>query len=126
MILYHGTSENRLRSILDEDRLTVASRHTAVCLSSRYIPARYWASLSAVTDENVPVVLELHAKCLLETGYTLIPYSDPAWGEGQCDWEYEVRIEEDVDPLSDVLINHYKVSWDNKRVRIPSELRENT
>ena len=88
----------------------------AVCLSSRYKPALYWASLSALDDNSDPFVLRIGAKELLENGYTLMPYSDPVWGEGKCDWEYEVRIEKKIHPLSDVMKNYREETLDKEFV----------
>ncbi len=106
MILYHGTSDKRLRRILKMDMLETQEFHSSICFSTRYKPAHYWSNLSALDDESVPVILKLNAIKLLEEGYDLFPYSDPVYGEGICDWEYEVRVIDDIHPLSMFLISH--------------------
>jgi hypothetical protein len=45
-----------------------------------------------------------------------MPYSDPVWGEGKCDWEYEVRIEKKIHPLSDVMKNYREETLDKEFV----------
>jgi hypothetical protein len=52
--------------------------------------------MSGWTDTCAPVVIKFSVEKLLENGYALMPYSDPVWGEGECDWEREVRIEGDI------------------------------
>jgi hypothetical protein len=55
--------------------------------------------MSAWADTSEPVVLRLEAKRLLEDGYALIPFSDPVWGIGECDWEHEICIEKKCEPI---------------------------
>ena len=104
MLLYHGTSKLRLDKILAENRLRAMShRDSAICTSTKLYPAKYWANLSAWTDESEPVIIKLDVKLLFDGGYTLTPYSDPIYGESECDWEREVDIWPEVQPLTDVM-----------------------
>jgi hypothetical protein len=57
----------------------------------------------------------------LEAGFTIMPFSDPVWGE--CDWEREVRVEEDIHPLSDFLKRFDRVPWDAGRKNRPRSIR---
>jgi hypothetical protein len=41
---------------------------------------------------------------LLALDYNLVPFSDPYWGEGECDWENEIECWDNVEPLEEVLI----------------------
>ena len=123
MILYHGTSERRLDTIRTENRLTATGLSPAVCMSTRIGPAKYWANISAWTDTCEPFVLRLMAKPLLEAGFTLMPFSDPVWGRGECDWEREVRVEEDIHPLSDFLKRFDRVPWDADLKNCPRNIR---
>jgi hypothetical protein len=50
-----------------------------------------------------------------------MPFSDPVWGE--CDWEREVRVEEDIHPLSDFLKRFDRVPWDAGRKNRPRSIR---
>ena len=107
MLLYHGTSKFRLDKILAENRLLAMSHDdSAICTSSEWYPAKYWANLSAWTDESEPAIIKLDVKLLLDGGYTLTPYSDPIYGEGECAWEREVGIYPEVHPLTDVMKGH--------------------
>jgi hypothetical protein len=100
MILYHGTSKKRLQRILADNCLKANTViDPSVCMSSRYEPALYWANMSAWTDTSSPVIIRFEAMTLLDNWYSLIPYSDPVWGEKRCDWEREVRTNEDIYPL---------------------------
>ena len=118
MILYHGTSKRRLYKILEQDRLRAIGPKPAVCFTTRIGPARYWGHVSARADQSEPFVLRFNAKLLLEAGFTLMPFSDPCWGTGACDWEREVRIEENVSPVSEFLKGYGSVPW-LKRKRSP-------
>jgi hypothetical protein len=40
----------------------------------------------------------------LADSYNLVPFSDPYWGEGECDWENEIECRDDIEPLEEVLI----------------------
>jgi hypothetical protein len=120
MFLYHGTSELRLRHILEEDCLRASTVNIPrVCMSSKYEPALYWANMSAWTDSSSPFVIRLKAEDLLDNMYALTPYSDPFHGEGQCDWEYEVSICEDIFPLREVMKDFKEVLWTEVRNRCP-------
>ena len=122
MTLYHGTSERRLRQILEMDCIRATGVKSAVSFSTRFKPAHYWANMAASEDRSEPVVLKMSGILLLEAQYKLIPFSDPVWGEGKCDWEYEVQIKEDVYPLSDFLKSYETVSWSELRNKCPQNI----
>jgi len=123
MILYHGTSKLRLKQILEEDCLrTTTANMPRVCLSSKYEPALYFANLSAWTDTSSPFVIRLKAEDLLDNMYVLTPYSDPFYGEGECDWEYEVSICEDIYPLGEVIKDFKEVPWTEVRSKCPPSI----
>jgi hypothetical protein len=50
------------------------------------------------------VVLVLDGEGLLALNYNLVPFSDPYWGEGECDWENEIECWDDIEPLDEVLM----------------------
>jgi hypothetical protein len=93
-VLYHGTSTARLRHILEEDCLRKAGiGDQKVALTKEKSVAEYFACVAVSADahdhpeeESSPVVLELDGAGLFELNYDLIPFSDPIWGEGECDW----------------------------------------
>jgi hypothetical protein len=122
LILYHGTSTARLRSVLAENRLSptrylemrggdLSISTGKVSLTTEPSVAEKWAHLAAVTDthdhfshDSSGVVLKLDGERLVELGYDLKHFSDPIWGEGQCDCENEIACWEEIDPLDEVLI----------------------
>ena len=61
MLLYHGTSEQRLKSILAQDCLKVSDSSHTVSLTTPIVPANYWAKMSAQSDRSEPYVLCLDA-----------------------------------------------------------------
>src|SRR5438874_2168792 len=102
--LYRGTSTHRLQGILRENCLRVyliseKGDDLKVALTTDRSVAEYWARLAVLGDRNVlrippdeqtlPVVLELDGDNLIKDHYDLQRYSDPVWGEGECDWEKE-------------------------------------
>ena len=50
------------------------------------------------------MVLVLDGEELLALNYDLAEFSDPIWGDGECDWEKEIECWDDIDPLDEVLI----------------------
>lgn len=120
MYLYHGTSISNLHHILDEDMLlTATTGDPAVCTSHELGPAEYWANLTASQDASDPVIILLDVKKLLINGYELIPFSDPIYGEGKCDWECEVRVYEDIHPLSAVMKGYEEIARSDVRGKSP-------
>jgi hypothetical protein len=111
-VLYHGTSTARLRRILEGGCLRRASiGDQKVALSTERSVAEYFACNAVLADkhdhpdeESGPVVLVLDGEGLLVRNYNLSPFSDPIWGEGECDWEREIECWDDIEPLEDVLI----------------------
>jgi hypothetical protein len=99
-VLYHGTSTARLKGILVEDgslrRATVGDQKVA--LTTEKSVAEYFACNAVFADkhdhpneESSAVVLVLNSEGLLALNYNLIPFSDPVWGDGECDWENEIE-----------------------------------
>lgn len=51
------------------------------------------------------MLLVLDGEGLLALNYNLVAFSDPVWGEGECDWENEVACwDRDIEHLDKVLI----------------------
>jgi hypothetical protein len=55
-------------------------------------------------DDCSAVILVLDGEGLLAFNYNLVEFSDPVWGEGECDWENEIECWDDIEPLEEVLI----------------------
>ena len=120
--LYHGTSTYRLRGILREDTLRVSSTgdDQKVALTPVRPVAEYFARNAVFGDRHVfpvpsdeethPVVLELDGDALIAEHYDLQRYSDPVWGEGQCDWENEIACWQDIESLGDVLLQIHEIA----------------
>jgi hypothetical protein len=111
-VLYHGTSTARLERILGEDRLRRARvGDQKIALTTERSVAEYFACNAVFGDrhdlpneESSGVVLVLDGEGLLVLNYDLVPFSDPVWGDGECDWENEIECRDDIDPLEEVLI----------------------
>jgi len=111
-VLYHGTTTYRLRSILADDQLRRAAvGDQKIALTTERSVAEYFACNAVSADkhdhreeESSPVVLVLDGEGLLALNYNLVPFSDPIWGEGECDWENEIECWDDIKPLDEVLI----------------------
>jgi hypothetical protein len=111
-VLYHGTSTARLKRILQDGRLrrpTIGDQKIA--LTTERSVAEYFAFNAVFGDkrnypgeESSPVVLVLDGEGLLALNYNLVPFSDPYWGEGECDWENEIECWDDIEPLEEVLM----------------------
>jgi len=119
IVLHHGTTSFRWRSMMREDRLRIAPTGVrVVSMTTEWKVAAYFARNSLAADlseigrskANEAVVLTLDAKTLFECGYPLIRFSDPIWDRGKCDWEREVACLGDIQPLSAVLISVRTVS----------------
>lgn len=110
--LYHSTSTARLKRILADGRLRRAtSGDQKIALTTERCVAEYFACNAVFADkhdhpdeESSPVVLVLDGEGLLALNYSLLPFSDPVWGEGECDWENEIECWDDIEPLEEVLI----------------------
>jgi len=131
--LYHGTSTHRLKGILRENclRESETGDDQKVALTPDRAAAEYFAHLAVVgdrelhgipEDETHPVVLEFDGDALIEDGYGLQRYSDPVWGEGECDWEKEIACWQDIKPVEEVLIG-FRRSLSNlvgaRKARLP-------
>jgi hypothetical protein len=129
-VLYHGTSTARLKRILEDGRLRRATiGDQKIALTTERCVAEYFACNAVFTDkhdhpdeESGPVVLVLDGEGLLALNYNLVPFSDPVWGDGECDWENEIECWDDIEPLGEVLIAVEPVSPErqqayNKRQR---------
>jgi hypothetical protein len=111
-VLYHGTSTARLKHILEDGRLRRASiGDQKIALSPERSVAEYFACNAVFADkhdhpdeESSPVVLALDGEGLLADNYNLVPFSDPCWGDGECDWENEIECWDDIEPLEEVLM----------------------
>ena len=109
-ILYHGTSSMRLGQILSENRLRVSPTgpDRKIALTTELSAAEYFACNAVVGDrpdkDSVPKVLVLDGRLLLALSYSVTGFSDPIYGEGECDWENEIACWEDIVPLDEVLI----------------------
>jgi hypothetical protein len=111
-VLYHGTSTARLKRILEDGRLrTSGTDDPKISLTTERSVAEYWAYLAVFGDRrNRPgedsgeVVLVIDGEGLLELNYDLSAFSDPIWGESECDWENEIACWDDIEPLEEVLI----------------------
>ena len=97
-VLYHGTSQARRESILRDGMIRRAQSGPAkVALTNSVDVAAYWAALAADTDrqdgrgDGAAVVL-----CVDADQVSAEVYSDPIWGDGECDWEREVAVWGDV------------------------------
>jgi hypothetical protein len=123
LILYHGTSTARFKSILAENRLGTSrylellGAHPSispwkVALTTERSVADYWADVAVWTDRfhrstehdrfshdgsGVGVVLKLDGERMVELGYDLKHFRE-------YDWENEIACWEDIDPLNEVLI----------------------
>ena len=111
-VLYHGTSTARLNRILEEDRLRRAAiGDQKIALTTERCVAEYFACNAVFADrhdhpeeESGPVVLVLDGEGLLALNYNVVPFSDPVWGDGECDWENEIECWDDIEPLQEVLL----------------------
>jgi hypothetical protein len=113
-VLYHGTSTARLKRILEDGRLrrpTFKKKKIAIALTTERSVAEYFACNAVFGDkhdhpdeESGPVVLVLDGEGLLALNYNLVPFSDPYWGDGECDWENEIECWDDIEPLEEVLL----------------------
>lgn len=112
-VLYHGTSTYRLTNILRENRLCRSSTGDdhKVSLTPDRAVAVYFADIAVFGDrhdhpdeDSHPVVVMLDGGGLDELQYEMGKYSDPVWGESECDWEQEIACWDDIEPLDEVLI----------------------
>jgi hypothetical protein len=112
VILYHGTSTYRLKSIQCENCLRVSQPgEPKVSLTTERRVAEYFACNMVFADrhdhpdeQSHPVILVLDGDGLDELLYDLEPFSDDIYGDGKCDWEKEIACWDDIDPLEEVLI----------------------
>jgi hypothetical protein len=71
---------------------------------ARLAAGPYGDGRNAPGEESKPVVLVLDGEGLALFNYDLRPYSDPCWGEGECDWENEIACYRDIVCLDEMLI----------------------
>ncbi len=111
-VLYHGTSTARLKRILEDGRLrTSGTDNPKISLTTERSVAEYWAYLAVFGDrrnrpgeDSSEVVLVIDGEGLLEFNYDLSAFSDPIWGDKECDWENEIECWDDIEPLDEVLM----------------------
>jgi hypothetical protein len=111
-VLYHGTSTTRLKRIIEDGRLRRATRgDQKIPLTTQRSVAEYFACNAVFADKHdhpdknaSGVILMLDGEGLLALNYDLVQFSDPVWGEGECDWENEIECWNDIEPLEEVLI----------------------
>jgi len=103
-ILFHGTTARRWQGIQEDRLLRVAPLGVnAVSMSDDPRVALYFARMAVYVELSErlglnaePIILAVDAKALLSEGYKLERFSDPIWGQGNCDWEREVVCWTDV------------------------------
>jgi hypothetical protein len=61
------------------------------------------------------MVLTIDGEHLQALLYQLDSYSDPVWGDGECNWENEIACWDNIDPLDEVLIEVAPVPEDRWR-----------
>jgi hypothetical protein len=97
-VLYHGTSTRRLHGIFKENLLlTSKAGDPTIALTTERSVAEYFACSAVFGDrhdypneESSGVVLALDGEELLARNCDLTEFSDPVWGEDECDWENEM------------------------------------
>jgi hypothetical protein len=125
-VLYHGTSTARLKRILEDGRLRRATTgDQKIALTTERSVAEYFACNAVFGDkhdhpdaESSPVVLVLDGAGLLALNYNLVPFSDPYWAEGECDWENEIECWDDIEPFEEVLLATEPVPTERYQVLI--------
>lgn len=99
-LLYHGTTLKRWAGIQEVGAIMPARTGVKmVSMTTKREVADYFANNSNSYDKTGTVILQIDANALEKDGYVLEEFSDPVWGEGQCDWENEVICETQI-PLS--------------------------
>jgi len=97
-ILYHGTSERRAQSIFAEGVLRRAPIGVQVVSTTLSLDvARYFARGAA--HQDVDEFGDAGRWCVLAVPADKVnatPFSDPIWGDHECDWEQEMAIDHDV------------------------------
>jgi hypothetical protein len=108
-VLYHGTSRARLLSILHDGVIRVAPTGVrCVSLTDSFDVARYFAGIAAQCDldegrgDGEAVIVFIAADRV-----DAQPFSDPVWGDGECDWERERAVWSDVP--ADVIVGWQRV-----------------
>jgi hypothetical protein len=113
MQIFHGTSQNRAKLILSENRLRPAPTGTrTVSFTTDRMVADYFAAMSASCDayelddpsETTGVVLVLESDLMVAAGFPLYPFEDDVWGVGACAWEKEFACPVAIHPLSAFLV----------------------
>jgi hypothetical protein len=66
-------------------------------------------------DESDPVVLTIDGEHLQALLYQLNSYSDPVWGDCECDRENDIACWDNIDPLDEMLIEVAPVPGDRWR-----------
>jgi hypothetical protein len=81
-----------------------------IALTTEQSVAEYFACNAVFGDKrnhsgegSSPVVLVVDGEgCALN--YNLVPFTDPYWGDGKCDWENEIECWDDIELLDEVLL----------------------
>lgn len=100
MTLYHGTTIKRWAAIQEAGEIMPARIGVkVVSMTTEREVADYFADNSASFDKCGIVILAIDREALERDGYQFEEFSDPCWGEGECNWECEI-ISEVAIPLS--------------------------
>lgn len=96
-MLYHGTSAKRFERMQEDGFIKVAPIGVeCVSTSRKREVAQYFAELAADCDQSSVIILELDPAALVAAGLELDEFSDPVWGEGECEWEEEIACWQDI------------------------------
>lgn len=114
-LLYHGTSSLIWAAIRREGSLRPGPHgHQHVSLSRDPRVARYFAGLAAGAHEEgqaaAPVILAVSREDLAGAGLTPLPFIDPVWGAGECEWEAEEAVSGSIPAglLSEIDMTEFK------------------
>lgn len=93
-VLYHGTTTKRWAAIQEVGAILPARIGVkVVSMTTERKVADYFADNSASFDKCGTVILQIDRAALEKDGFVLEEFSDPVWGDGECDWEKEVACE---------------------------------
>lgn len=130
-LLYHGTSSLIWTVIRQEGYLRPGPHgHQHVSLSRDPRVARYFAGLAAgAHDEGQaaePVILAVSRADLAGVGLTPLPFIDPVWGAGECEWEAEEAVSGSIPAglLSEIDMTEFKDKLTREEIIALRELND--